>query len=63
MSHTWLHYSSIIALDLDMNKNKPVALSCEWCSTDPFASVFGFPSKKENNGWFRKKHNWKLIRV
>lgn len=50
ISHTWLdfitkYHSSIIVLDLDMKKNKPVALSCEWCWTDPFASVVELSSK------------------
>lgn len=42
------YYWSIIAFD--MNKNKPVALSCERCWTDPFTSVVGFSSSNDKKG-------------
>lgn len=33
-----------------MNKNKPEALSCERCWTDPFTSVVGLPSNNDKKG-------------
>lgn len=33
-----------------MNKNKPEALSCERCWTDPFTSVVEFPSNNDKKG-------------